>query len=132
MAEALINARLGETWQAFSAGTEPTGHVHPKALEVLREIGIRHQGYSKNVVQFQDANLDLVLTVCDSAAESCPVWLGKGKRVHISFPDPAKAIGTQEQILNVFREVRDGIEEKVLGYLKKFPENTRTQKNPLR
>jgi len=78
MAEAIINARLGETWQAFSAGTKPTGYIHPKALEVLSEIGITHTGTSKKADEFRDVNFDLVVTVCDSAAEECPVWLGKG------------------------------------------------------
>lgn len=125
IAEALINARMGDRWQAFSAGTEPVGSVHPKALQVLREIGIEHHGYSKHADHFKDADLDLVITVCDSAAESCPVWLGKGERVHIGFPDPAKARGTESEILNVFREVRNGIEENVLGYLRELSENTR-------
>lgn len=117
MAEALINARLGDRWEAFSAGTEPAGYVHPKALQVLAEFGIEHQGRSKHTNEFQDFPLDLVITVCDSAAENCPVWLGEERRVHISFPDPAKATGTEEEILAVFRQVRDDIFEKVLGYL---------------
>jgi arsenate reductase len=118
MAEALINARLGDRWQAFSAGTEPARYVHPKALQVLAEVGIEHQGRSKHTDEFQDFPLDLVITVCDSAAENCPVWLGQGRKVHISFSDPAKATGTEEEVLAVFRRVRDDISEKVLGYLK--------------
>src|SRR5512142_3396432 len=89
MAEAIVNARLGDRWQAVSAGTKPTGYVHPKAIEALREIGIEHEGRSKSVEEFKDAELDAVITVCDSAAEECPVWLGKGKRMHHDFPDPA-------------------------------------------
>jgi len=117
MAEALINARLGDRWQAFSAGTEPAGYVHPKALQVLSEVGIEHNGRSKHIDEFQGFPLDLVITVCDSAAENCPVWLGEGRRVHISFPDPARATGTEEEVLAVFRQVRDDISEEVLGYL---------------
>jgi arsenate reductase len=109
IAEAITNARLSDAWQAFSAGTDPTGYVHPKAIEVLQEIGILHQGTSKSVENMQDIPFDLVVTVCDSAAEECPLWLGLGRRVHHSFPDPAKATGTEEQITATFRQVRDEI-----------------------
>ena len=117
LAEAIVNARLGEEWQAVSAGTQPTGYVHPKALQVLAEIGIQHQGRSKSVDEFRDVPFDLVVTVCDSAAEECPVWLGQGKRVHLGFPDPAKAIGTDEEVLAVFRAVRDDIAQKIPALL---------------
>lgn len=118
MAEAIVNARLGDTWQAVSAGTKPTGYVHPRVLEVLSEIGIRHEGRSKLADEFRDVDFDLVVTVCDSAAEECPLWLGKGKRVHHSFPDPAKAEGTEEEVMNVFRTVRDDIEKEMVKLLK--------------
>ena len=113
MAEAIVNARLGKEWQAFSAGTKPSGSVHPKALEALREIGISHQGRSKGLDEFRDVDLDLVVTVCDSAAEECPIWLGRGRRIHRGFPDPAKATGTDEEIMKVFRAVRDDIEREI-------------------
>jgi arsenate reductase len=118
MAEAIINAQLGDTWEAVSAGTQPAGYVHPKAVEVLQEIGIQHMGRSKRADEFQGVDFDLVVTVCDSAAEECPVWLGKGKRVHHSFPDPAKAEGTNEEVMNVFRAVRDDIENEMIKLLK--------------
>jgi arsenate reductase len=118
MAEALINEELGDHWQAYSAGTQPSGYIHPKALQVLEEIGIYHSGESKHVDDLPTKEFDVVITVCDDAAENCPVWLGKGTRVHIGFPDPAVAEGTEEDILTVFRQVRDDIEEQVLGYLK--------------
>ena len=120
MAEAIINARLGDRWQAFSAGTKPAGYVHPKALAALSEIGISHTGYSKGAEEFRDTDFDLVVTVCDSAAEECPIWLGKGKRVHHSFLDPAKAEGTQEEIMKVFRTVRDDIEKEMIELLKTY------------
>jgi arsenate reductase len=107
IAEAITNARLGSAWQAFSAGTNPGGSVHPLAIRALGEIGIQHEGRSKSVEEFRDAPLDLVVTVCDSAAEECPLWLGPGKRVHLGFPDPAKAQGSEEERLNAFRRVRD-------------------------
>jgi arsenate reductase len=118
MAEALVNARLGNDWQAVSAGTKPAGYVHPRALAALSEIGIRHDGQSKSVDEFRDEDFDLVLTVCDSAAEECPVWVGKGKRLHHSFPDPAKATGTDEEIMDVFRSVRDDIENELVPLLR--------------
>jgi arsenate reductase (thioredoxin) len=113
MAEAIVNARLSDDWRAFSAGTVPAGYVHPKAIQVLDEIGITHTGESKSTDQFREMSFDLVVTVCDDAAENCPVWLGNGKRVHLGFPDPAKAEGTDEEKLAVFRSVRDAIMQKV-------------------
>ena len=107
MAEAIVNARMGDTWEAVSAGTQPAGYVHPKALQALAEIGIEHQGRSKHADEFRNTPLDLVVTVCDSAAEECPLWLGPGRRVHMGFPDPAKAEGTDEEVMAVFRTVRD-------------------------
>lgn len=73
LAEAIVNARLGADWSAVSAGTQPAGYVHPKVLQALAEIGIEHQGRSKSVDEFRDVPFDLVVTVCDSAAEECPV-----------------------------------------------------------
>lgn len=104
MAEAVVNARMGESWLAVSAGTKPTGYIHPKALAALAEIGINHSGRSKHADEFRDVDFDLVVTVCDSAAEECPVWLGKGKKVHHSFPDPALTNNMDD-----FRSVRDDI-----------------------
>lgn len=122
MAEAIVNARLGEQWEAVSAGTKPAGYVHPKAIQVLQEIGIHHQGRSKLADEYRDLSLDLVVTVCDSAAEECPVWLGPGKRAHLSFEDPAKATGSEEQILNAFRAVRDQIAEQIPALLQQYRE----------
>jgi arsenate reductase len=117
MAEAIINNRLGSTWQAYSAGTNPAGYVHPKALQVLSEIGIEHKGQSKHVDQYRETTFDVVITVCDSAAEDCPVWLGPGTTQHIGFPDPAEAEGSDEEILEVFRRVRDDINSRILEFL---------------
>ncbi len=117
LAEAIVNARLSDEWEAVSAGTYPAGYVHPMALRVLQEIGIDHHGRSKSVDEFRTAPFDLVVTVCDSAAEECPVWLGQGKRVHLGFPDPAKATGTEEEVLAVFRVVRDSIAQKIPALL---------------
>jgi arsenate reductase len=121
MAEAIVNARMlvpvlsgGETWEAVSAGTKPAGYVHPKALAALAEIGIQHEGRSKLVDEFRGQDFDLVVTVCDSAAEECPVWLGKGKKVHHSFPDPARS-----DDMDAFRNVRDAIAREIVQLLSK-------------
>ncbi len=119
MAEAIVNARWGDRWEAYSAGTHPTGYVHPLALHVLAEIGIDHRGArSKHADEFRDMPFDLVVTVCDDAAEECPVWLGQGGRVHLGFPDPAQVTGSQDKVLAVFRSVRDQIAERVGALLK--------------
>ena len=112
MAEAIVNTRLGDQWEAVSAGTKPTGYVHPKALAALAEIGIQHNGRSKLVDEFRGMDFDLVVTVCDTAAEECPVWLGKGKRLHHSFPDPAKTDN-----MDAFRQVRDAIGSEIIKLL---------------
>ena len=118
LAEAIINADLGETWEAVSAGTQPAGYVHPNALRALSEIGITFTGRSKSVDEFRDQAFNAVITVCDSAAEDCPVWLGSGKRQHISFPDPAKATGTDDEVMAVFRRVRDDIRTQIEAALR--------------
>jgi len=118
MAEAIVNAKLGDSWLAVSAGTAPAGTVHPLAVRALAEIGIEHAGRSKHVDEFRDAALDLVVTVCDSAAEQCPLWIGKGRRVHLSFPDPAKATGTEEEVMAAFRRLRDDIAAQIPALLR--------------
>jgi arsenate reductase len=109
MAEAIVNKKMCASWQAFSAGMKPAGYVHPFALRVLSEIGIYHVGKSKSVNDFISEDFDLVVTVCDAAAEECPLWLGPGRTIHLGFPDPAAAVGSESQILDEFREVRDAI-----------------------
>jgi arsenate reductase (thioredoxin) len=113
MAEAIVNTRMGDEWQAVSAGTKPAGYIHPKALEALSEIGIQHEGRSKRADEFREMDFDLVVTVCDSAAEECPVWLGKGKKVHHSFFDPAQTDDMED-----FRRVRNEIAQVIPQILK--------------
>ncbi len=112
MAEAIVNARFSTDWQAVSAGTKPTGYTHPKAVAALAEIGIQHEGRSKHADEFLGQEFDLVVTVCDSAAEDCPVWLGKGRKVHHSFFDPATTDDMDD-----FRRVRDEIAETMQSIL---------------
>jgi arsenate reductase (thioredoxin) len=118
MAEAIVNAQRGGEWEAVSAGTQPAKRVNPYALRALAEIGIYTDGSRpKHVNEFSEQTFDPVITVCDDAAENCPVWSGQGRRIHLSFPDPAKATGTDEQILDTFRAVRDDIEQRLLAVL---------------
>jgi arsenate reductase len=113
MSEAIVNDRLKNEWQAYSAGTKPAGYVHPLAIKALAEIGIHHQGRSKHVDEYRSIEFDQVITVCDSAAEECPIWLGPGRRVHMGYPDPAKATGTEDEIMGLFRQVRDDIDRQI-------------------
>jgi len=117
IAEAVTNARLGASWRAFSAGTHPAGYVHPMALRVLEEVGIHYEGRSKSVDEVSSINFDLVVTVCDQAAEECSLWLGSGRRVHIGFSDPAKVEGDEAEQLAAFRAVRDEIEVRILAWI---------------
>ncbi len=120
MAEGLVNRFLGETWEAHSAGTDPAGYVHPLAVRAMAELDIDISGRrSKPVDEFRGVAFDLVVTVCDDAAEVCPMWLGQGRVAHISFPDPARATGTQDERLAAFRRVRDDMRGRVLGFLEK-------------
>lgn len=121
MAEGLVNHFLGERWLAHSAGTKPAGYVHRMAVEVMAEAGVDiSDGESKHVDAFRSVHFDAVITVCDDAAEKCPVWLGSGKVKHISFPDPARATGTREEKMAIFRQVRDDIRRHVLDYLRAY------------
>jgi arsenate reductase (thioredoxin) len=107
MAEAIVNARKGNRWQAMSAGTHPAGFVHPMVIRVLEEIGIRHEGRSKGLEEVRDKPFDLIITVCDDAAKECPIWPGSGIKLHHGYDDPSQAPGTEEQKLAAFRKLRD-------------------------
>lgn len=97
--------------EVYSAGTKPADNVNPKAMKVMNEVGIDiSKNYPKDVEQFINESFDYVITVCDNAKETCPVFIGKvGKQLHIRFEDPAEATGTEGEILAVFRKVRDEI-----------------------
>ncbi len=113
MAEGLINHFLGDKIAAFSAGTEAT-YVNPAAIEAMKEIDIDISGHqSKNLAVFDGQNFDYVITLCGSANETCPLYIGGTKKIHIGFDDPAKAQGTEEEILYEFRRVRDDLKEKL-------------------
>jgi arsenate reductase (thioredoxin) len=105
----------------YSAGTQPAPRINPHAVAVMKEVGIDiSAGVPKSVKQFTSQSFDYVITVCDDADKNCPNFTGRvGKRVHIGFPDPAKATGTEEQIMTVFRQVRDDIKQKFSDYYAK-------------
>ncbi|MCR6632914.1 MAG: arsenate reductase ArsC [Magnetospirillum sp.] len=118
MAECLINDLGGGRWKAYSAGSHPTGTVNPLSIHILKEKGHAIDGLrSKSWDEFAQPGaprMDLVITVCDSAAgEVCPVWPGHPAKLHMGFPDPAAAGGSPEERLAAFRQVYDSIEAKV-------------------
>jgi arsenate reductase len=118
MAEGLVNHYLGDEWRACSAGTGPAGYVHPLAVQAMSELDIDiSRQRSKSADEFREMQFDVVVTVCNDAAESCPVWLGNGHRTHIGFEDPAQAAGSKEERLAVFRRVRDEIRREILNLL---------------
>lgn len=112
MAEGFLKSFDNEL-EVFSAGTKPSSQVHPKAIQVMNEVGIDlSKNYPKSSDQYINESFDYVITVCDNAKESCPVFLGKvGKQLHIGFEDPAEATGSEEEILAVFRKIRDEIKK---------------------
>jgi len=113
MAEAFLK-KIDPDLDVFSAGTEPAERVNPYAVKVMAEIGIDiSRNQTNHVDEYLNANFDYVITVCDHARETCPVFFGKVKhRLHIGFDDPAEATGTEEEILAVFRNVRDKIKNR--------------------
>ena len=119
MAEGLINHDLAGRVQAFSAGIEPSS-VHPLAIAVMKEVGIDISGHrSKSIDEFADEKFDFVITLCDHAAESCPIFFGGVQRIHMGFPNPAAVSGNPEEKMAAFRKVRDQIREEVVDFLSK-------------
>jgi arsenate reductase (thioredoxin) len=110
MAEGILRKAAGDLFEIFSAGSKPAGYVHPKAIEALKEIGIDITGHhSKHLDQFLEAGIDTVITVCDNANESCPIFPGKVHRYHWGFEDPPKAVRPGEAEIEAFRRIRDEI-----------------------
>jgi arsenate reductase len=113
MAEGFLRRLGGDAFEAASAGTEP-GALNPLAVEVMAEEGIDISGQrAKSVDDFVQQRFDYVITVCDDANESCPIFPNTLHRLHWSFPDPSAAAGTRDERLAVFRAVRDGIKARV-------------------
>jgi arsenate reductase len=117
MAEGLLRHIGGTRFEAFSAGTKPVG-VNPLAIEAMREIGIDISTQrSKSVAEFAGQEFATVVSVCDNAAEQCPIFPGAPQRVHWSLPDPAAVSGTEEEKLGAFRRVRDELERRILSFV---------------
>ena len=117
MAEGLLRHDAGDRFEVESAGTKP-GQVRPEAIAAMREIGIDISSHrSKHVDEFQNQSFDYVLTVCDNAKETCPIYPGQTNRIHQNFEDPAAVQGSDEERLTVFHRVRDQIRK----YLRGFP-----------
>ena len=117
MAEGLLRELAGERFEVFSAGTHPKG-LHPQTIVAMEDIGIDvSRQRSKDVSEFLGRQFDYVITVCDNAKESCPIFPGHGNRIHMAFEDPAALEGSEQDRLALFRRVRDEIR----AYLKAFP-----------
>ena len=119
MAEGLINHDLAGQFEAFSAGTEPS-LVNPLAIAVMKELEMDiSQQRSKGLDEFDGQKFDYVITLCSQADETCPVFFGGTKKVHMGFPDPAAAIGSEEEKMAAFRKIRDQIREQIVEFLSK-------------
>ena len=118
MAEVIWKKLGGGDWQTASAGSKPSGYVHPLALKAIEEIDLSTEGLtSKSVDQFVDRPIDLAVTVCDNAADDCPALPHAGQTLHWPFEDPADATGTEAEQFKFFRKVRDQIHAKISAYL---------------
>jgi len=118
MAEGLLRHEAGDRFEVFSAGTHPS-LVRPEAIAVMNEIGIdisRHR--SKSIDEFKSQDLDTVITVCDNANETCPVFPGKTQRLHWPLEDPASVQGTEEHRHDAFRKTRDLIHARIMVFLR--------------
>ena len=110
LAEGILREAAGDLITVHSAGSNPAGYVHPKAITVMKEIGLDISAHtSKHMNDFLDQNITTVITVCGNADQACPIFPGQVNRHHWGFDDPAHATGTDEEILGEFRRVRDEI-----------------------
>jgi len=117
MAEGLLRHLGGTRYEVFSAGTKPAG-VNPLAIEAMREVGIDISTQrSKSVAEFAGQEFAAVITVCDNAAEECPIFPGAPQRAHWSLPDPAAVSGTEQEKLGAFRKVRDELERRIQSFV---------------
>jgi arsenate reductase len=110
LAEGILHRAAGDLFDVHSAGSKPAGYVHPKAIAVMKEIGIDISGQaSKHMNEFLNRKIDTVITVCGNADQACPIFPGQVNRYHWGFDDPAHVTGTEEEIFSAFRHVRDQI-----------------------
>lgn len=122
MAEGLLRARGGPTFEVLSAGTEPRT-VHPLAIKAMQELGIDIRDHrAKGIEAFaNEPPMDLVITICHEAQETCPIFPGARRQVHWGFPDPSRVTGTEEERLAAFRHIRDLIAAKIAQWLSRKP-----------
>ncbi|MFP4250351.1 MAG: arsenate reductase ArsC [Armatimonadota bacterium] len=114
MGEGFLRELGGERFEAHSAGTKIAERVHPLAVKAMAEVGIDISDQEpKDLGRYDDEQFDLVITVCDGAKQSCPMFLGANESVHWSLEDPAEAEGTEEERMTFFRRIRDIIHERV-------------------
>lgn len=117
MAEGILRHVAGDVFEVHSAGSQPAGYVHPSAIAVLKELGMDISGHrSKHLDQFLAFGIDIVITVCDNANASCPVFPGMVKRYHWPFEDPPKAARPGEAEIDAFRRIRDEIRKVFEAY----------------
>ena len=110
LAEGILRGALGGKYEVASAGSKPAGYVHPQGIRVMAEIGIDISGHhSKHLDEFLSRDVETVITVCGNADQACPMFPGQVNRHHFPFDDPAHATGTEDEVLAVFRRVRDEI-----------------------
>jgi arsenate reductase (thioredoxin) len=123
LAEGILRHVVGDLFDIHSAGSKPAGYVHPKAIAVMKEIGIDISGHtSKHMNEFLNRNIDTVITVCGNTDQACPMFPGQVNRYHWGFDDPAHATGTEEEIVAVFRRVRDQIKAVFAAYASGYRE----------
>lgn len=117
LAEGLLRAAAGDLFNIVSAGSKPAGHVHPLAIAALKEIGIDISAHrSKHMKEFMDQPIETVITVCGNADQACPIFPGQVNRHHWPFEDPAHATGTDEELMAIFRRVRNEIRRVFTAY----------------
>ena len=118
MAEGILRHLAGDRVEVYSAGAKPS-QVNPYSIAAMRERGIDISGQSSDhVSQYLDREFDYVITVCDKAAETCPLFPGPARRIHWSFPDPAAVAGDEDAVLHAFIRARDGLEDKLRDWLR--------------
>jgi arsenate reductase len=117
MAEGVLRQAAGDFIEVQSAGSRPAGYVHPKAIEVMKEIGLDISSHaSKHMNEFLDRKVETVITVCGNADQACPMFPGQVNRYHWGFDDPAQAKGSEEEMYTEFRRVRDQIRQVFEAY----------------
>lgn len=128
IAEGLLRREAGPSCQVFSAGTAPT-RVRPEAIAVMSEAGIDISGHhSKSVEEFLEEHFDYVITVCDSARETCPVFPANTRRIHWSIKDPAAVNGSEEERLEAFRNARNELQKRLKAFVRE--QTTQPEEGP--